>query len=93
MMSHPFQENLFKIEKRLEELTSLVSKKQERIFDKVIIDNDEFQRLFKISPGTAANWREKGLIAYSQINNKIVYKIEDINKMLDDNYRPFKKEL
>jgi hypothetical protein len=91
MMSHPFQENLFKIEKRLEELTSLVFKKQERIFDKVIIDNDEFQRLFKISPGTAANWREKGLIAYSQINNKIVYKIEDINKMLDDNYRPFKK--
>lgn len=90
-MSHPFQENLFKIEKRLEELTSLVSKKQERIFDKVIIDNDEFQKLFKISPGTAANWREKGLIAYSQINNKIVYKIEDINKMLDDNYRPFKK--
>ena len=47
-----------------------------------LIDNDEFQRLFKISPGTAANWREKGLIAYSQINNKIVYKIEDINKML-----------
>jgi hypothetical protein len=90
-MSHPFQESLSNIEKRLEDLTNLVTKKQERLFDKVIIDNDEFQRLFKISPGTAANWREKGLIAYSQINNKIVYKIEDINKMLDDNYRPFKK--
>ena len=90
-MSHPFQESLSNIEKRLEDLTSLVTKKQERLFDKVIIDNDEFQRLFKISPGTASNWREKGLIAYSQINNKIVYKIEDINKMLDDNYRPFKK--
>lgn len=90
-MSQPFQESLANIEKRLEELTKAVSKKQERIFDKVIIDNDEFQKLFKISPGTASNWREKGLIAYSQINNKIVYKIEDINKMLDDNYRPFKK--
>ena len=90
-MSHPFQDSLNNIEKRLEELTKLVNKKQEKVFDKVIIDNDEFQRLFKISPGTAANWREKGLIAYSQINNKIVYKIEDINKMLDDNYRPFKK--
>ena len=90
-MSHPFQESLDNIEKRLEELTHAVTKKQERIFDKVIIDNDEFQKLFKISPGTAANWREKELIAYSQINNKIVYKIEDINKMLDDNYRPFKK--
>ena len=90
-MSHPFQESLDNIEKRLEELTHAVTKKQERIFDKVIIDNDEFQKLFKISPGTAANWREKGLIAYSQINNKIVYKIEDINKMLDAHYRPFKK--
>lgn len=90
-MSQPFQESLDNIEKRLEELTHAVTKKQDRIFDKVIIDNEEFQKLFKISPGTAANWREKGLIAYSQINNKIVYKIEDINKMLDDNYRPFKK--
>lgn len=90
-MSHPFQDSLNNIEKRLEELTKLVTKKQEKVFDKVIIDNDEFQRLFKISPGTAANWREQGLIAYSQMNNKIVYKIEDINKMLDDNYRPFKK--
>ena len=90
-MSHPFQESLDNIEKRLEELTHAVTKKQERIFDKVIIDNDEFQKLFKISPGTAANWREKGLIAYSQINNKIVYKIQDINTMIDNNYRPFKK--
>ena len=90
-MSHPLQETLNNIEKRLEELSKIVIKKQENIFEKVIIDNDEFQRLFKISPGTAANWREKGLIAYSQINNKIVYKIEDINKMLDANYRPFKK--
>jgi hypothetical protein len=90
-MSHPFQDSLNGIEKRLEDLTKLITKKQERFFDKVIIDNDEFQRLFKISPGTASNWREKGLIAYSQMNNKIVYKIEDVNKMLDDNYRPFKK--
>ena len=47
-MSHPFQESLDNIEKRLEELTHAVTKKQERIFDKVIIDNDEFQKLFKI---------------------------------------------
>lgn len=90
-MNDAFQKNLKNIEQRLEELTELVTKKQQRIFEKVIIDNEEFQRLFKISPGTAANWREQGLIAYSQINNKIVYKIEDINKMLDANYRPFKK--
>ena len=90
-MSSQFQESLKNIEQRLEDLTKVINKKQEKIFDKVIIDNDEFQRLFRISPGTAFNWREQGLIAFSQINNKIVYKIEDVNKMLDDNYRPFKK--
>ena len=90
-MGNQYQESLDNIENRLEVLTNLIVKKQEKFFDKVFIDNDEFQRLFKISPGTAANWRDKGLIAYSQINNKIIYKIVDINKMLDDNYRPFKK--
>lgn len=91
-MDEPFKSSIKNIEKRLEELTAISANKQEIIFSKVIIDNDEFQRLFKISPGTAANWREKGLIAYSQINNKIFYKITDINKMLDDNYRPFKRK-
>lgn len=90
-MSNQFQESLKNIEQRLEDLTKVINKKQEKIFDKVIIDNDEFQRLFRISPGTAFNWREQGLIAFSQINSKIVYKIDDVNKMLDDNYRPFKK--
>ncbi|MFV8373030.1 helix-turn-helix domain-containing protein [Flavobacterium sp. LB2P74] len=90
-MSNQFQESLKNIEQRLEDLTKVINKKQEKIFDKVIIDNDEFQRLFRISPGTAFNWREQGLIAFSQINSKIVYKIEDVNKMLEDNYRPFKK--
>lgn len=91
-MDEPFKSSIKNIEKRLEELTALSTNKQEIIFNKVIIDNDEFQRLFKISPGTAANWREKGLIAFSQINNKIFYKIADVNKMLDDNYRAFKKK-
>lgn len=91
-MDEPFKSSIKNIEKRLEELTAISTNKQEIIFKKVIIDNDEFQRLFKISPGTAANWREKGLIAYSQINNKIFYKIADVNKMLDDNYRAFKKK-
>ncbi|MEY3501432.1 MAG: hypothetical protein RL308_3105 [Bacteroidota bacterium] len=90
-MNEPIKNSLSNIEKRLEELTAIVTKRQENIFNKVIIDNDEFQRLFKISPNTADNWRKQGLIAFSQINNKIVYKIEDINLMLDKHYRSFKK--
>ena len=91
-MNHPFQESLRNIEQRLEELTKLVDDRQVKYLTKPFLDNDEFQRVFRISPGTAANWREQGIIAYSQMNNKIIYRIEDINKMLDDNYRPFKKK-
>jgi hypothetical protein len=91
-MSHPFQETLKNIEQRLEELTKLVDDRQVKYLTKPFLDNDEFQRVFRISSGTAANWREQGLIAYSQINNKIIYRLEDINKMLDDNYKPFKKK-
>ena len=90
-MNEPIKNSLENIEKRLEELTSIVVNKQENIFSKVFIDNDEFQRLFKISPNTAENWRKQGIIAFSQMNNKIVYKIEDINLMLEKHYRPFKK--
>ena len=35
-MSHPFQDSLNNIEKRLEELTKLVTKKQEKVFDKEV---------------------------------------------------------
>jgi hypothetical protein len=91
-MSHPFQETLKNIEQRLEELTKLVDDRQVKYLTKPFLDNDEFQIVFRISSGTAANWREQGLIAYSQINNKIIYRLEDINKMLDDNYKPFKKK-
>ena len=91
-MSHPFTESLKNIEQRLEILTNLISKKQERFFDKEIINNDQFKELFQISSGTASNWRDQGLIAFSQINSTIIYRIADVNKMLDDNYRSFKKK-
>lgn len=90
-MSELLQERLQNIEKRLDELTKILTQKQQKIFEKKIIDNDEFQRLFRISPGTASNWRTQGLIAFSQINNKIIYKIDDVIKLIEDNYRPAKK--
>ena len=44
-MSEPFKNSLNNIEKRLEELTDIVTKRQENIFSKVIIDNDEFIKI------------------------------------------------
>lgn len=91
-MEHPFFKNMQNIEKKLEELTTLSLNRQVRLFDKEIIDNEEFQALFNISSGTAATWRQEGIISFYQIKSKIFYKIKDINKMLTQNYTPVKKK-
>lgn len=92
-MIHPFTESLQNIELKLEKLTKLVTLKQERFFDKPIIDNDELQQLFSISSGTAKNWRESGIIGFIIIRGKIYYRMEDVNFMLNDNYKQVKKKL
>lgn len=91
-MTHPFIEFQQQILQRLEELTKNNSSKEKRYFDKEIIDNDEFQKLFNISQGTASNWRDQGLVAYSQINSKFYYKIADVKKLINDHYKPLKKK-
>ncbi|MEP2237465.1 MAG: helix-turn-helix domain-containing protein [Maribacter sp.] len=91
-MKHPFVESLKNIETRLQELTKAITSNQKKFLSKEILDNDEFQELFNISSGTAANWREQGIIAYSQVKSKIYYKVKDINKLINDSYKPLKKK-
>lgn len=91
-MNHPFQDSLNNIEKRLENLTKIVSRRQSQFTDDMFIDNDEFQRLMKISPGTATNWREQGIIPYHQIKSKIYYKMKDINNLLEKHKSTIKKK-
>ena len=52
----------------------------------VFIDNQEFIDLMKISPRTAQKWRDEGVIAFSQIGNKIYYRMKDVQFLLDKNY-------
>lgn len=91
-MKHPFLDTIQKIEQKLDELNKQICSKEKRYFNKEIIDNEEFQSLFNISQGTAANWRDQGLVAYFQINSKIYYKIGDVKKLLNDHYKPLKKK-
>lgn len=44
------------------------------------------QRLFG-SPRTLQDYRDKGIIPYTQIAGKILYKLSDINRLLQENYR------
>lgn len=44
------------------------------------------ERLF-VSPRTLQDYRDKGTIPYTQIAGKILYRLSDINRLLQENYR------
>ena len=44
------------------------------------------ERLF-VSPRTLQDYRDKGIIPYTQIAGKILYRLSDINSLLQENYR------
>lgn len=56
------------------------------------LDNSEFMRLMRISLKTAQSWRDAKLVNYSQIGNKIYYRISDIQELLDRNYNKSKNK-
>jgi predicted site-specific integrase-resolvase len=43
--------------------------------------------LMGISGRTAQQWRDDGLIQFSQIGNKLYYRMSDINRFLDNNLK------
>ena len=44
------------------------------------------ERLF-VSPRTLQDYRDKGFIPYTQIVGKFLYRLSDINQLLQENYR------
>ena len=52
----------------------------------VFVDNQEFLLLMKISKRTAQTWRDEGKISFSQVGNKIYYKLNDVEDLLKKHY-------
>jgi hypothetical protein len=52
----------------------------------VFIDNQEFLIMMKISKRTAQTWRDEGKISFSQVGNKIYYKLSDVEVLLNQHY-------
>jgi hypothetical protein len=62
--------------------------------ENIIYDNQEFMKLMNISKRTAQEWRNKEIILFSQVGNKIYYRLSDIQKLLNANYNSkIEKEL
>ena len=52
----------------------------------VFLDNQEFLQVMNISKRTAQQWRDSGIISYSQVGAKIYYRFSDIEELLNKNY-------
>lgn len=56
------------------------------------IDSQDLMHILHLSKRTLQALRTNGTIPFSRINNKIYYKIEDIQQILQDNYKMYKIE-
>ena len=82
-------EVLFKeIQEQLKNLTVILKEKQKMNPEDLVCDNQEFMQIMNISKRTAQLWRDTGYIGFSQLGNKIYYRITDIQSLLNENYNP-----
>jgi hypothetical protein len=89
-----FYDDAEKVLKRIDEQVSLIVAKM-KIDSKldpedIIFDNQEFLKVMNISKRTAQQWRDTGYVGFSQLGNKIYYRLSDIKALLNANYNPKK---
>ncbi|WP_283643276.1 helix-turn-helix domain-containing protein [Croceibacter atlanticus] len=76
---------------RIEEINTKITETSKKPVD-VFLDNADFLQLMHISKRTAQTWRDEGKISFSQIGNKIYYRMSDVQTLLNKNYnKAFKK--
>ncbi len=70
---------------RLDELKISLESNQKPSQD-TFLDNQEFIQLMNISKRTAQTWRDEGIVSFSQIGNKIYYRMSAVQTLLNKNY-------
>ena len=76
-------ENQERIKKQIEQNSK--TEKHEKWYT-----NDELMQFLKVSRRTLANWRNQGLIGFSQIGSKIYYSQSDLEEFMHNHYcKPF----
>lgn len=48
------------------------------------LNNKQFLEMLDVSLRTAQTWRDEGKITFSQVGNKIYYKLSDVEKFIQD---------
>lgn len=85
----PFDQKIMievdKIHKLMESM-KLIRRSAKNILEEKYIINEDFLIIMNISKRTAQTWRDLRLIGHSQIQKKIYYLLEDVERLLKSNY-------
>ena len=73
------------LQQSIETIKATIADTKKSAAEKYIV-NQEFIILMKISKRTAQTWRLNGTIAYSQIGNKVYYRLADVEALLQKHY-------
>jgi hypothetical protein len=75
----------------IEEIKRVIIKDSKKPTE-VYLDNQEFLLQMRISKRTAQTWRDEGKISFSQVGNKIYYKLSDVEELMQKYYvKSFRK--
>ncbi len=78
-----FQEELAPVLEKLDTIEALLNDPR-KLLDDTFITNDEFIQMMGICGRTSQNWRDQGLISFSQIGRKIYFRMSDVAVFLEN---------
>lgn len=77
--------------KKIEGINQRLNTKEKEPSEKWL-NNDDLMKVLKISKRTAQLYRDSGMISFSQVGNKIYYRLSDVEELLNKHYhKAFKK--
>lgn len=76
-------EDLRRLEDLLKEIKQIVQPGQSQ--PKKWLKSSEVRKMLNISPGTLQNLRINGTLRFTKMGSIMYYKLEDINKILEEN--------
>ncbi|NDK57695.1 helix-turn-helix domain-containing protein [Pontibacter fetidus] len=82
------QKEIYQILEKLEGLQTSLQKKEEQQLHGRWLDNEQLMALLKVSKRTLQNWRDCGLITFSQVGHKIYYQYSEVEAMLQSRKNP-----
>lgn len=71
----------------LASLEKLLSKQQPSVFKDELLTDKEVAHLLKVSRRTLQDYRNNGILPYTQVGGKILYRTSDIERTLMKGYK------